>query len=68
LDAAVNAWFLRVAGVLPGSPNVAARLEQTRAAYVTQRDVVISALGAHSNDLQNFFIQALAKWLAQQSK
>jgi len=68
LDAAVNAWLVRVAGVLPGSPNVATRLEQTRAAYLAQRDVVISALGAHSNDLQNFFIQAVAKWMAQQSK
>lgn len=68
LDAAVNAWLVRVAGVLPGSPNVAARIEQIRAAYLAQREVAISALAAHSADLQNFFIQALAKWMAKQSK
>lgn len=68
LDAAVNAWLVRIVGVLPGSPNIAARIEQTRAAYLAQREIAISALAAHSADLQNFFIQALAKWMAGQSK
>ena len=68
LDAAVNAWLVRIVGVLPGSPNIAARIEQTRAAYLAQREVAISALAAHSADLQNFFIQVLAKWMAGQSK
>jgi hypothetical protein len=42
-----------------------ARAEQARAAYTMQRDVPILGLMPHSPDLQNFFIQALAKWMAE---
>lgn len=68
LDVAVNAWLVRLAEVLPGSASVAARIEQIRAAYLAQRETVISELAVHSADLQNFFVQALAKWMAAQSK
>jgi hypothetical protein len=51
--------------LLPGSANLLARAEQARAAYTMQRDVPILGLMPHSPDLQNFFIQALAKWMAE---
>jgi hypothetical protein len=65
VDKAVNAWLLRVGELLPGSANLLARAEQARAAYTMQRDVPILDLMPHSPDLQNFFIQALAKWMAE---
>jgi len=64
VDAAVNAWLPKVGELLPGSANLLARVEQARATYAMQRHVPMAELLAHSPDLQNFFIQALAKWLA----
>lgn len=64
MDGEVDAWLLRVGSLLPGSANLLARVEQARSAYQMQHDVTIIGLAQHSPDLQNFCIQALARWVA----
>ena len=63
IDAAVAKWLVHIGDLLPGSANLATRTEQARAVYQAQRNVPISELARHNADLQNFFIQALAKWV-----
>lgn len=60
----VEAWLRRVGELMPGSSNLSARVEKARAAYQMQRDLPVLGLAQHSTDLQNFCIQALAKWVA----
>lgn len=60
----MEAWLQRVNGLLPGSANLLSRTEQAREAYRTQKFTPIIRLAQHSPDLQNFCIQALAKWVA----
>lgn len=64
MDTEVEAWLQRVNGLLSGSANLLSRTELAREAYRTQRNIPIIRLAQYSPDLQNFCIQALAKWVA----
>lgn len=63
MDSEVAAWLQRVEGLMPGSSNLLSRVEKARAAYQMQRDLPVLDLAQYSPDLQNFCVQALARWV-----